>query len=72
MAFKTIYQAKKIVEDILAVGGENQASNLDYAIGVNTLVALIMLKIGKLWHALEFIKIAEKNLVSLIELNLIN
>ena len=62
---KAIYAAQTIVSEL----DETVERNLDYLMAVNTLTAFMLLSIQKPVEALEFILIAERCCMKLIEKN---
>ena len=68
LALKMISQAQKITSQL----DQHNPRNVDYILSVNVMTALILLKINKPKHALEFLKIADKMAELLVETTILN
>ena len=68
LALKMISQAQKITSKM----DQQSPRNVDYILSVNVMTALILLKINKPKHALEFLKIADRMAELLVEATILN
>ena len=63
-----ISQAQKITSKL----DQSSPRNMDYILSVNVMTALILLKINKPKHAMEFLQIADRMAELLVEATILN